>query len=534
MKARLLLLVAVLFLCSSLLPAQQDHHAFDPNEKLGTVSFPIPCASSVQKPFERGVALLHSFWYEEAEKQFEEVALKDPHCAMAYWGQAMSLYHQLWERPGKSELKRGWELTQKAQAIGSKDARERAYIAAIGSFYRDSGKLDHEQRATAYSNAMEKVYLQYPQDHEAAAFYALSLLASEPDHDTGFVNRKKAISILNVLFEQEPNHPGVAHYLIHSCDKPQLAHRGLAAARRYAGIASSSPHAVHMPSHIFVRLGLWQEDINSNLASIAATDNASAMHMAGAGHRIHAMDFLEYAYLQIGKDSEAKGVIDQLTAMQKSNAYDAFNDYVDDANARFPAMYALETHHWKDAVGLLTPAGAAPENRATTYWAQAIGAGHMRDAATARSAVNQYDAMLQAVAKGSRAYILEGMISNRDEAHAWLAFAQGNNSEALRLLRSVADKQDAAGKREVELPTREMLADMLLEMQRPQEALGEYETSMKTDPNRFNGLYGAARAAEMAHQPHKATIYYAQLLKNCGKDSDRPELARAKTLLASR
>ncbi|MGD0181794.1 MAG: tetratricopeptide repeat protein [Terriglobales bacterium] len=530
MKKRLPCLgVMLIFLVSSLC-AEDSHHHLDSNQKLGTVSFPTSCANSVQKPFERGVALLHSFWYDEADKQFQQVADQDPQCAIAYWGQAMSLFHQLWSRPEESDLKQGWDLIRKGQAIGAKTKRERDYIDALAFFYRDYDKLDHQQRCKAYSQAMEKIYHSYPKDQEAAVFYALSLLTWAPDANTALGNAKKSIAILNPLFAADPNDPGVAHYLIHAADDPRLAQLGLPAARRYAQIAPASPHALHMPSHIFARLGLWQEDIQSNLATIAATQQPSAIHF-GAEHRVHSMDFLEYAYLQIGEDSKAEAIANGLGNVREQDMDKGLDGYLNQQRAHFPAMYALERHQWKEALALQPPLGVEPENQQITYWARAVGAGHLRDAAAAQDAVNQFDAMLDATRKGKHPYRADRMSTNHDEAHAWLAFAQGRNDDALKLLRTVADKQDAEGKGEVELPAREMLADMLLEMGQPEEALAEYERSMKTDPNRFNGLAGAGRAAELLHQTEKAKTYYAQLLKNCdnGAHSDRVELAHARS-----
>jgi len=495
--------------------------------------FPTSCASAVQKPFERGVALLHSFWFDEAYKQFQQVADQDPQCAIAYWGQGMSLFRQLWGRPDESDLRNGRDLVRKGQAIGAKSQRERDYIDALAVFYHDYDKLDHEQRCMAYSQAMRKVYQRYPQDHEAAVFYALSLLTWAPDANTALNNAKKAIAILNQLFTIDPEDPGVAHYLIHATDDPRLAQLGLPAARCYAQIAPASPHALHMPSHIFARLGLWQEDIQSNLATIAATQQPSAVHF-GAEHQVHAMDFLEYPYLQIGEDDKAKAMANGLGEIREQDMDKGLDGYLNQMRAHFPAMYALERHQWKEAMALQPPSGAEPENRQITYWARAVGAGHLRDAPAAQDAVNQFDAMLAATRKGKHPYRADRMSTNHDEAHAWLAFAQGRNDDALKLLRAVADKQDAEGKGEVELPACEMLADMLLEIGWPDEALAEYEKSMKTDPNRFNGLAGAARAAELAHQPEKARTYYAQLLKNCanGAHSDRVELVHARSVMA--
>ena len=347
-----LLLFSLLFTLTALadtaLPDDdKDHHHHEDltAAQLGTVNFPVSCAASVQKPFERGVALLHSFWYEEAEKQFQQIAADDPHCAMAHWGVAMSLWHQLWNNPDEKVIEHGLgEVHLAKTAGGHATPREKAYIAAIKAFYSNSNKLKHEARAQAYSGAMKKVYEKYPDDHEAAAFYALSLLASEPYDDATFANRKQAAAILEKLFVIEPGHPGVAHYLIHSYDKPQLAQLGLPAARRYAQIAPASPHALHMPSHIFARVGLWQDDITSNLASIAATRKTAAMHMGGEGHQFHAMDFLFYAYLQSGRDADAKALIEEIRAMPKMKSmYGSDFDPQFNALTTFPALYKPRT-----------------------------------------------------------------------------------------------------------------------------------------------------------------------------------------------
>src|SRR5215467_2887425 len=327
---------------------EEMHHHHDAAEQLGKVSFPVSCAPASQKPFERGVALLHSFGYEEAEEQFTEIAKSDPQCAMAHWGIAMSLFHQIWERPQDGELKRGSEELDKAQKIGAKTDRERGFISALALFYNDPAKNDHLQRAAAYSDAMGKLYEKYPTDLEVGAFYALSLLASERPDDTSLSNPKKAVEVLNKLFQQEPNHPGLAHYIIHSCDSPAMAPMGLDAARRYADIASSSAHAVHMPSHIFARLGLWQEDIHANLKSVALV-KSDKMYMAG--HELHAMHFLLYAYLQTGQDEAARQILDQEKQItSKATGGDSgMNAYFAFAAAHFPALYNLELHHWSDA-----------------------------------------------------------------------------------------------------------------------------------------------------------------------------------------
>jgi tetratricopeptide (TPR) repeat protein len=527
---------AFAFLQGSVFGDETHAHHHDANEKLGNVSFPISCAPGSQKPFERGVALMHSFGYEDAEAQFVEITQSDPACAMAHWGVALSLFHQIWERPGEPTLKRGWSEMEQAQKLDAKTDRERGYISALSDFYRDYGTRDHMQRAAAYSAAMGKLYQQYPNDLEAGAFYGLSVLAAEPPAEKSLASRKKAVAVLNPLFLKQPDHPGLAHYIIHACDSPEMAPLGLDAARRYAAIASSSAHAVHMPSHIFARLGLWQEDIDANLKSVALAHPASEMYMHG--HELHAMHFLIYAYLQTGQDEAAKRVVDDskkiIASAPKTDDDMGMLEYYGFASVHFPALYALEMRRWSDLAALEPADGTSPDLQTITYWARTIGAAQLGDVAATRSNAEKFDAAEEATRKTKYAYTLEGPDFPRREVHAWLAFAEKKNDDALRQMREAADLQDKVGKREVDIPAREMLADMLLTLNRPTEALAEYESALKTDPNRFNGLAGAARAAEMAHQIEKANTYYAQLLKNCneGKDSARPELARAKTMLS--
>jgi len=529
----LLALIGTLSLAPLLLSAQEPQHHHDGDEKLGTVSFATSCAPAVQSQFERGVAFLHSFEYEVADAQFEEVAKKDPRCAMAYWGQAMTFYHELWNRPTKADLAQGAELLAKAGSLNPPTARERDYIRALSVFYSDTDKLDHNQRADAYAKAMQDVHERNPNDHEAATFYALSLLASRPDRDPNLTNAKAAVAILNKLYDEQLNHPGIAHYIIHSCDNPAMAGLALPAARKYASIAPSSPHAVHMPSHIFARLGLWQDDINSNLTAIRVADSMAAHHHV-MHHKVHSMDFLEYAYMQIGDDASAKASIEQIAAIRPEQMDPEFQNYLLVRQAEGPAKYALERRQWKEALALQPIAGAPSDVQLVTYWGRAVAAGHLHDAAAAQDTLKHYDELLEATRKGPRPYIADGLKDEHQQVQAWAAYAAGNSDDAVRQLRAVADNQDKVGKAETELPAREMLADMLLDLQRPQEALIEYEISLRTDPNRFNGLYGAAQAATQVQQKEKASTYYTQLLKNCdGVHSDRPELAQAKTLLAS-
>jgi tetratricopeptide (TPR) repeat protein len=514
--------------------ADEGHPHTDAGAKLGTISFPISCGSQEQKSIERGIALLHSFWFDEAQKQFEESVQNDPQCAMAYWADALGLYRPLAYRPSDSDMRQGWTLVQKAQTLHAGTQRERDYIDALAVFYRKDSR-DYETRNREYSEAMEKVYRQYPPDEEAAVFYALSLLTWGPDRDHPLTNPEKAIEILSRVFQNNPNHPGVAHYLIHASDAPQLAPFGLAAARRYAQIAPAAPHALHMPSHIFARLGLWQDDIQSNLASLQAARHPVAMHV-GAENQVHAMEFLEYAYLQIGEDQKAEAMVREQAAIDYDQVDKNLADYLDRTRANSPAMYLLEMRRWKDAADLKPDLRAQPYNQAITYWAHAVAAGHLRNPAAAREAVRQYDAMVEATKRGPNAFRAQSMEVKHDEATAWLAFTDDKNEEALSLLRAVADRQDIEGKGEVELPAREMLADMMLQMGRPSEALTEYERSMKVDPNRFNGLYGAARAAESAHLSEKAKNYYTRLLQNCanGANSDRSELVHARSVVVGK
>jgi tetratricopeptide (TPR) repeat protein len=519
--------------------AQEDEkhaHHHDATEKLGKVSFPISCAAASQKPFERGVALLHSFGYEEAGEQFKSIVTSDPKCAMAHWGIAMSLYHQIWERPTDATMKRGHEELAQAQRLGAKTDRERGYISALSAFYADPSGKDYLKHAEAYSDAMGKLYAKYPDDLEAGTFYALSLLGSASPTDTSLSAEKKAVAVLNPIFAKEPEHPGVAHYIIHSCDSPQLASLGLNAARRYAAIAPSSAHAVHMPSHIFARLGLWQEDIQANIKSVSLAHPSGQMYMHG--HELHAMDFLIYAYLQTGQDQKAKEVLEeakQIFAMPPTDNDDmGMLDYFGIAAARFPATFYLEMHDWHGASQLQTAPNAPPHLQRITYWARTVAYARLGDLENARKNAKLFDEAEDATRKSKYAYVLEGTNSAQGETHAWLAFVEKRNDDALREMRAVAERQDKVGKGEVEIPAREMLADMMLELNQPEQALAEYELSMKTDPGRFNGLAGAARAAALNHQTEKANSYYAQLLKNCdeGKHSERPELRNARMVIA--
>jgi tetratricopeptide (TPR) repeat protein len=513
------------------------HHEDLTETQLGTVHFPVSCTASAQKPFARGVALLHSFWYEEAEKEFVQISKEDLHCAMAHWGVAMSIWHQLWNQPDAKVIARGLSEANVAKREAKKvTPRENAYIAAIAAFYSDSDKVDHDARAKAYSDAMKKVYESYPDDHEAATFYALSLLASEPHHDETFANRKAAAAILEKLFAIEPDHPGVAHYLIHSYDKPQLAQLGIPAARRYAQVAPAAPHALHMPSHIFARVGLWQDDITSNLASVAATRKTAAMHMGGEGHQFHAMDFLFYAYLQSGREADAKALMDEVKAMpEMHDMYGVGFDPHLATEAHFASLYPIEMRDWVGAATLAPIAVQGTAEDSVGYWAKAIGAAHLHQPEEVRKDVSAIQTIHQKFESEKKQDFAEATENDLKQAQAWLFFAEGRYDDAVEALRPMADKEDALGDEPQGIPTREMIAEILLEAKRPQQALAEYQNDLKLNPNRFNGLYGAARAAEQAGKQSAAAEYYALLLKTCeGGTSTRPELSHAKELLASK
>jgi len=530
-----LLAISVLLAIPAVADDDAHHHEELTAEQLGTVHFPTTCTENVQKNFERGVALLHSFWYEEAQKQFQQVAQDDPHCAMAHWGAAMSLWHQLWNHPDAKTIKKGQAEVKKAESLRSRDDRERGYIAAMRAFYGGKKDRSYQDRADAYAKSMKAAYEHHPEDSEAAVFYALSLLASAPDHDTTFSHQKEAAAILEKLFATEPDHPGVAHYLIHSYDSPQMAQLGLPAARRYAQIAPASPHALHMPSHIFARLGLWQDDINSNLASVAATRKTAAMHMGGEGHQFHAMDFLEYAYLQSGHEADAQKLIDEVRAMPAvKDMYGVGFDVRVYALALFPARYDLELHHWADAANLSVPDGADEADSAIVYWARAIGSARSGNAAQTRQNIAALAAIHKGLLGKTRGYA-SVVDEDQKEAQAWLDHAEGRNDQALQALRALAEREEAEGDEPLAMPAREMLGDMLLDMNRPQEALAEYETDLKFNPNRFDALYGAAHAAEVAGKHDQANTYYSELLHVCaGSNSDRPELSHARQLVAQK
>jgi hypothetical protein len=537
---RLNLIRMVLFVgvYSVLVPAafaQHEHPAGDPT-KLGKVSFPVSCDPSVQQQFSSAVAMLHSFWYEKASETFAAIAEKDPTCGMAYWGIAMTYYHQIWSAPGPADLKAGSAFMEKAKQVGAKTQRERDYIAAIEVFYKDSDKIDHGTRALAYERVMEQLQARYADDHEAAIFHALALVATAPPTDKTYVNQKKAGAILEPLFAEEPEHPGIAHYIIHAYDYPPLAQGALDAARRYAKIAPDSPHALHMPSHIFTRLGLWQESIDSNLASAVSAKKNNA-----PGNELHAKDYLIYAYLQGAQDREAKGALE---APPPGRADDP--QYMNwlYAMGTSPARYAVERHQWAEAAALAVPPNTFPGGRwawteANLHFARALGLSHTGKTEPARMEVLKLASLRDTLTGINDKYWADQVEIQRESAEAWTTLAEGKREDALTQMRSAAEHEDKTDKNNVTpgviLPARELLGEMLLELNQPAAAMVEFEATLHTAPNRFNALSGAARAAKLSGDNAKAKTYYAKLLAICEHaDGDRPELEEARTLLAER
>ena len=528
--------------------AQEAHqgHQHDSSEKLGRVNFNVSCTPEAQKQFNRAVAWLHSFEYEEAEKAFNEVTATDPRCGMGYWGVAMSNYHPLWAPPTPAELQKGQQAVVQARAASLPTQRERDYIAAIGLFYKDADTLDHRTRSLAYGEAMAQLYQRYPSDQEAGVFYALTLIAKGMmANDKTYASEKEAARILNRVLAREPQHPGVTHYVIHSYDYPALANLALPAARNYAKIAPASAHARHMPSHIFTRLGLWQEAIQSNLgAKSAAEAFAVRNRMTGAwDEQLHAMDYLAYAYLQGAQDEQARGVLDELNKIRKAEPQTFKVAY---AATAIPARYVLERRRWNEAAKLTLQEGMLGtfpwENfrwaEAHIHFARAIGAARTGDTASARQEVEKLNAIRQALVEVKGGYNWAKQVEIGSQvAAAWLAHAEGKPEEALRLMRAAADLDDATEKHPVTpgalLPARELLGELLLELKQPAAALLEFEASLQRTPNRFNGVYGAANAAALAGDRKRAEGYYKQLLAlSQHADSDRPELAKAKEFLA--
>jgi tetratricopeptide (TPR) repeat protein len=543
----------VVIVCTTLLSAKaqaETQHRHESDEKavtkLGRVNFRTSCSNKAQQQFNQAVAWLHSFEYEEAEKIFTQVSVIDPRCGMAYWGIAMSNFHPLWVPPTPAELQKGSDAAAQAIRAGAATQRERDYIAAIAGFYKDADKLDHKTRTFGYSEAMKKIHENHPNDDEAAVFYALSLITTGTMvRDPSYAKEKEAAEILNRILARQPRHPGVAHYLIHGYDYPALAHLALPAARSYAAIAPASAHAQHMPSHIFIRLGLWQQAIKSNLdAEAAAKAFAMRHHMPGAwDEQLHAMDYLAYAYLQGVQDKKAMGVLQD---MNKLPQVDPPTFKVAYALSAIPARYALERRQWSEAAKLpldhprMTnfPWAKFPWATAHIHFARAIGAARLGDTASARKAVAELASIQNALTEIRGGYDWARQVDiERQVASAWVEYAEGRHAEALQLMSAAADLDDKTEKHPVTpgavLPAREQLGELLLELKQHGPALEAFETALRSTPNRFNALSGAARAATLAGNRQKALEYYRKLV-DLGRNADsvRPELQEATAFVA--
>ncbi len=538
--ARPSILVLAAALALAPLPAlAQEHDHAHAAEELGTVHFPIGCDAALQADFDRAMALLHSFGYEPARQLFSELAARDPGCAMAQWGIAMTLYHPIWAPPTESELAAGRAAAEAAAALGGASDREQAYIAAIGIFYRDADRLDHGARALAYRGALEDIVRRFPADPEAKIFYALALLGTAPPVDPDYRQQKLAAEILNGLLPAMPNHPGIAHYIIHSFDYPELAELALPAAQSYAKIAPASPHAQHMPSHIFTRLGLWQESIASNLASEQTANALVAQTHPGAAsyNALHALDYLEYAYLQTCQEQEAREVLERARAAQRFDDAQFAAGY---ALTAIPARHALERERWTEAASLAVPEAEMPWERfsyalAITHQARSLGAAQTGDLATARAALEELTSIRDRLAQAPPAgpYDWKSQVESlRLAAAGWLAHVEGRGEEALATLREAAELEEATGKHPVTpgsvLPARELLAAALEAAGRPAEALAEYEASLAQAPNRLNALAGAARTAEAAGQTQRAHELWERILAQCDGGSAWPEVEAAR------
>jgi Tfp pilus assembly protein PilF len=499
-------------------------------DQLGKVTFPTSCDPKVQPLFNAAVAMQHSYWFPEAHKTFSTVLERDPACAIAYWGLAVNYVgNSLVAPPPLKDVEAGWNALEKARAAGAKTQRERDWIEAISAYYRDHDKIALNQRLAAYSKAMERLTERYPDDFEAWVYYALTLQATAPTDDKTYANQRKAAEILERLVAQNPQHPGAAHYLVHAYDYPPLAAQGIKIARTYGKLAPAAPHARHMPSHIYSMVGLWEESIASNISALEIQPNY-----------YHAYDFAVYASLQLAQDIRAKAFIDKAMETYRARGEEPGLNFVfHTALAALPARYMLERADWKGAASL--PAGNTkfPAADSLTRFARGLGMARSGDLAGAKG---ELEAMLQlggALEKSNNQYWADRTREQILAVRAWVALAQGDRDQAQSSMREAADREDASVKNvamENRLyPMRELLAEMLLELGQPANALREFEASIHETPNRYRGLWGAARAAKAAGEPQKAATYYARIVElTKTSDSSRPEIALAKERIAQR
>jgi hypothetical protein len=500
--------------------AQAGGHTIPKTETLGAVHFATSCSPSVAPPFDRAVTLLHSFEFGSAIQGFSDVLATDPDCAMAQWGIAMSR----WTNPmaaglrSPASLEAGRRAASAATHLGEKATeRERQYIAAVSQLYTDYEHTTQRARVVAYEQAMADVAARNPADTEAKIFYALSLVASAPPTDKSYANQRKAGSMLEALWAKEPNHPGLAHYIIHAYDVPALAPLAKAAAERYADIAPSAAHALHMPSHTFTRVGLWQESVNTNLRSIEA-----AQHESAFGEMLHASDYAVYAYLQMRQDAAAKKILDGLPELAAKLDPNAIGSAASGAAGAFalaaiPARYALERRDWRDAAVLVPRATAVPYTEAMTYVARALGSAHVGELTQARGSIDSLTAIHDRLIASGEVYWAEQVAIQALEARAALRLAEGRRDDALADMREAATREDATEKNAVTpgplVPAHELFGDMLMEIKQPANALSEYRMSLVKEPNRFRSLYGAMTASRATGDRKAEADYASQIDK---------------------
>jgi len=508
--------------------------------QFGDINFSISCDYSVRETFDLALALLHSFEYNEAEKAFVKVLDVDPECAMAYWGVAMSIYHAAWFPPSEKEMIRASKILDAVKSV-DKGEKESDYIKAITAFYKDYKTLDHKTRAKKYEEQMEKMYLKYKDDTEAAIFYTLALYSTRDRVGKDYVNERKAGAILEALFKEQPNHPGIAHYIIHNYDNPTLASKALATARSYADIAPASSHAQHMPSHIFTRLGLWDESIESNVNSASsARCYAESSNMDGHwANELHAMGYLVYAYLQKGDDTKAKEQYEYMKTISKifpSNIVTIAHTF-----ASIPARIALENRQWENAANIEPHESELqwenyPWQKSLIHFARAIGSSHLKDFYSAEKELDILISLRQElVDTGNKANAKQVLIQIKI-TQGWLNFLKGKQNDGIALLQEAVEMEDIVGKHGITpgklIPAREFLAEMLMTMNRSDEALIAYEQNLKINPNRYNGLYGAAVAAKQSGNQEKAKMYFEQLIRLTeNSNSDRIEIEEARMFL---
>jgi hypothetical protein len=535
------LLPFALLLHTGVTNARTDVQVSNVHTPIGQVDFPISCSPEARDRFERAIMMLHHMMYAQSEKEFRSLIAGDPDCAMAHWGVAMTLFHPLWPgEPTEAELQQGLNAVEKAESLQPPTDREQAYITAAGSYYRDWRNKSHPERIASWKTVQNIVYQNNGDDTDAAAFYALALLATAPKADKSYTHQKEAGEILEVLYSREPEHPGVVHYLIHAYDNPVLAGRAVDAARAYDKIAPDVPHALHMPTHIFTRLGIWTDSIDWNTRSANAALNYP-VNGAISHHYLHALDYLIYAYLQGAEDARAKDVLDQMNG--KDNYQKTFvTGY---ALAALPARYTLERRQWRDAAELEVPARDSfpwdnfREVEAIIHYARGLGAARSGNTAGAQEALTVLDAIHANLVKAGQQYWSVIIDAQRKTVAAWLDFLEDRKDSAVQLMEEAARLEGSVDKNPVTpgsvLPARELLGEMLLLSGKPEKAIMAFETSLETAPNRFNSLYGVGSAAERMGNMEIAESYYKALMQISARaDGNRPEIEQTRLFLTNR